>query len=217
VIPIKDNIPTERAPFVTLALIAANVIVFLVAGSGAHELVRYGAVPYALTHSGARWGTVLSSMFLHASIVQLAGNMLFLWIFGNTVEDSMGHAKFLGFYVLGGLATLALQVAAEPNSVAPIVGAEGAVAAVLGGYIVLYPRGQALTLVLIPFFFTVIELPAMIMLALWFAMQVVFAAVGLTDPVGTTSPGAYFANLAGFAFGALAIRLLARHRDPVPA
>ncbi|HEY2259071.1 MAG TPA: rhomboid family intramembrane serine protease [Solirubrobacteraceae bacterium] len=216
-IPFKDNIPTERTPFVTLALIAANVIVFLIVGSGSHEMLSGGAVPHALTHSGARWGTLFSSMFLHASIVQLAGNMLFLWMFGNTIEDDVGHAKFLAVYVLGGLATLALQVAAEPNSLAPIVGAEGAVAAVLGGYIVLHPRGQVLTLVLIPFFFTVIEVPAPIMVAVWFAMQVAFAAVGLTDPVGATSAGAYFASVAGFALGALAIPRLTRRRDPVAA
>ena len=116
-------------------------------------------------------------MFMHASILHIAGNMLFLWIFGNNVEDSMGRVRFLAFYVVGGLAALALQVAVGAGgseSVAPTVGASGAIAAVLGGYVVLYPRARVLTLVLIILFFTVIELPAMVMLGLWFAEQAVF-------------------------------------------
>jgi membrane associated rhomboid family serine protease len=246
VIPIKDNMPTERFPFVTLALIVVNVVAYLLAvshggslfsGPDAHEIVKYGAIPDALTNSGVHcglingqvacfrpgppgalptWETIFTSMFMHASIIHIAGNMLFLWIFGNNVEDSMGPAKFLGFYLVGGLAALALQVAIQPNSVAPTVGASGAIAAVLGGYIVLYPRARVLTLVLIVFFFTVIELPAMVMLALWFAEQAVFAAVGLTDPVRGGGV-AYFAHIGGFAFGALAIKLLATRRKPVPA
>jgi membrane associated rhomboid family serine protease len=142
--------------------------------------------------------------------------MLFLWIFGNNVEDSMGPARFLLFYVAGGLAALALQVAVEPNSMAPTVGASGAIAAVLGGYVVLYPRARVLTLVLIILFFTVIELPAMAMLGLWFAEQAVFGAVGLTDPTGGGGGVAYFAHVGGFAFGLLAIRALATRRKPTP-
>jgi membrane associated rhomboid family serine protease len=155
-------------------------------------------------------------MFMHASIVHLAGIMLFLWIFGNNVEDSTGRVRFLAFYVVGGLAALALQVAVEPHSVAPTVGASGAVAAVLGGYIVLYPRARVLTLVLIILLFTVIEIPATVMLALWFAMQAAFGAVGLTDPTGGGGGVAYFAHVGGFVFGLLAIRALATRRKSVP-
>ena len=107
-------------------------------------------------------------MFMHASFLHIAGNMLFLWIFGNNVEDSMGPVKYIFFYLLGGIAALALQVAIDPSSTAPTVGASGAIAAVLGGYIVLYPRARVLTLVFIILFFTVIELPAWVMLGLWF-------------------------------------------------
>ncbi len=124
------------------------------------------------------WETVFTAMFMHASILHIAGNMLFLWIFGNNVEDSMGPVRFLGFYLLGGVAALALQVAVGPNTVDPTVGASGAIAAVLGGYIVLYPRARVLTLVLIIFFFGVIELPALVMLGVWFAEQAVFGAAG---------------------------------------
>ena len=137
-------------------------------------------------------------MFMHASILHIGGNMLFLWIFGNNVEDSMGRVKFLVFYLLGGLAALALQVAVGPNSTAPTLGASGAIAAVLGGYILLYPRARVLTLVFIILFFTVIELPALVMLGIWFAEQAVFGAAGLTNPTGRGGGVAYFAHVGGF-------------------
>jgi rhomboid family protein len=225
-IPIKDNIPTDRFPLVTVSLILANIVVYvlavshggsLISGPDAHELVKYGVSPYAITHpTGRTWETVFTSMFMHASILHIAGNMLFLWIFGNNVEDSMGRVRFLAFYVVGGLAALALQVAVDPSSHATTVGASGAIAAVLGGYVVLYPRARVLTLVLIILFFTVIELPALVMLALWFAEQAVFGAVGLTDPTGGGGGVAYFAHIGGFVFGVLAIRALATRRKPVP-
>ena len=243
-IPIKDNIPTDRFPFVTVALIVANVIVYLLAirhggslisGPDTQEIVKYGATPYALTHSGVHcglvtpsdlgcgrgvgglppWETVFTAMFMHASILHLGGNMLFLWIFGNNVEDAMGPIRFILFYLLGGVAALALQVAVGPNSLAPTVGASGAIAAVLGGYIVLYPRARVLTLVLIIFFFGVIELPALVMLGIWFAEQAAFGAAGLTS-LGNSGGVAYFAHVGGFAFGLLTIRLLATHRKPTP-
>jgi membrane associated rhomboid family serine protease len=245
VIPLKDNIPTDRFPLVTIGLILANVVVYLLAvahggsiisGPDEAEIVRYGAVPFALTHSGVRcavisatrygcgrhvaglpaWETVFTGMFMHASILHIAGNMLFLWIFGNNVEDAMGRVRFLGFYLLGGIAALALQTAVDPSSAAPTVGASGAIAAVLSGYIVLYPRARVLTLVFIIFFFGVIELPALVMLGIWFAEQAVFGAVGLTDPTGGGGGVAYFAHVGGFAFGLLAIRWVATRRKATP-
>jgi membrane associated rhomboid family serine protease len=259
VIPLKDNIPTDRFPFVTLALIIANVVVYLLAirhggtffgGPTDHEVLKYGAIPYALTHSGAHcaevvrvgsstpeivcnsrllalngipavntlppWQTVFTGMFMHASFLHIAGNMLFLWIFGNNVEDSMGPLKYIFFYLLGGIAALALQVAVDPSSTAPTIGASGAIAAVLGGYIVLYPRARVLTLVFIILFFTVIELPAWVMLGLWFLQQAIFGAVGLTNPTGGGGGVAYFAHIGGFAFGGLAIRALATKHKQVP-
>jgi membrane associated rhomboid family serine protease len=258
VIPIKDNIPTDRFPLVTVALIAINVLVYLltirhgsvISGPGTEEVLKFGAIPRALTHSGVHcnevvrqtvlgtgeptllcnsrelaaagipaanplppWETVVTSMFMHGSILHLAGNMLFLWIFGNNVEDSMGSVKFAAFYLLGGVAALALQVAVGPNSTAPTVGASGAIAAVLGGYIVLFPRARVLTLVFIILFVTVIELPAVLMIGIWFAEQAVFAAAKLTNPAGGGGGVAYFAHVGGFAFGLVIIRALAtRHR-----
>ncbi len=256
--PIKDNIPTDRFPFVTVALILANVIVYLLAirhggsfwsGPDTQEVVKYGAIPYTITHNGAHctefaqltlsgpqsigvfcngqtlpdgsiahvsargalpiWETVFTSLFMHASFLHIAGNMLFLWIFGNNVEDSMGPFKYIFFYILGGVAALALQVAIDPNSTAPTIGASGAIAAVLGGYIVLYPRARVLTLVIIILFVTVIELPALVMLGIWFAEQAIFAATNLTNPTGSGGGVAYFAHIGGFAFGAATIKLLA--------
>jgi membrane associated rhomboid family serine protease len=259
VIPIKDNIPTDRFPVVTFVLILINVVAYILAirhggslfsGPVTSEIVKFGAIPRALTHPGVHcaavaptsdpqssgmvcnnavlaingiapenplpaWETVFTSMFMHASLIHIAGNMLFLWIFGNNVEDSMGPIKFIVFYLLSGIAALALQVAVSPNSMAPTVGASGAIAGVLGGYILLYPRARVLTLVIIIFFVTVIELPATVMLGIWFAIQAIFGAIGLTNPTGGTGV-AYFAHIGGFAFGLLTIRLLATKRKQVP-
>ena len=243
--PIKDNIPADRFPVVTVGLILANVVVYLLAirhggslisGPSTAEVVHYGAIPTALTHclthqelitqteiacvnSGGTipvWQTVFTAMFMHASILHIGGNMLFLWIFGNNVEDAMGPVKYLLFYIGGGLAALALQVAVGPNSAAPTLGASGAIAAVLGGYIVLYPRARVLTVVFIILFFTVIELPAFVMLGIWFAEQAVFGAANLTNPTGGGGGVAYFAHVGGFVFGLVTVRLLARRRKPVP-
>jgi membrane associated rhomboid family serine protease len=255
VIPLKDNIPTNRFPFVTVALILANVVVYLLAirhggsiisGPDTQEVLKYGAIPYTFTHWGKHcgiaetvrgaaivcqgqpgvsgtppdtiptWETIFTAMFMHASILHIGGNMLFLWIFGNNVEDAMGPVKYVGFYIVGGIAALALQVAVGPSSTAPTLGASGAIAAVLGGYILLYPRARVLTLVFIVFFFTVIELPALVVLGFWFIEQAVFGAAGLTNPAGGGGGVAYFAHVGGFVFGLAAIKLLATRRRQLP-
>jgi membrane associated rhomboid family serine protease len=260
VIPLKDNIPTGRFPFVTVTLILANVVVYLLAirhggslisGPDTGVVVKYGAIPYTLTHWGKHcgivetvqgagiacqgqpgvsgtptdvlptWQTIFTAMFMHASILHIGGNMLFLWIFGNNIEDAMGPVKYVGFYILGGIAALALQTVVDPNSTAPTLGASGAIAAVLGGYIVLYPRARVLTLIFIILFFTVIELPALIVLSFWFIEQAVFAAANLTNPAGGGGGVAYFAHVGGFAFGLTTVKLLATRRrqlrPPSPA
>ena len=151
-------------------------------------------------------------MFMHGSILHLGGNMLFLWIFGNNVEDAMGHVRFVVFYVLGGIAALLLQTVIEPNAAIPTVGASGAIAAVLGGYILLYPRARVVTLIFIVFFFTILELPAMAVLGLWFLQQVAFGYFDLANPAGGGGGVAYFAHIGGFVFGLLAIKLFASRR-----
>jgi membrane associated rhomboid family serine protease len=257
--PLKDNIPLARFPIVTVALVAINVIAYLLeirhggsffGGPADSVAVHYGAIPYELTHPGkhcylvtvqtlegagssvacqgqpgvsgtpgpqpATWETVFTSMFLHGSFLHIFGNMLFLAIFGPTVEDAMGRLRFAAFYLLGGLVALGAQVLVGPSSTGPTLGASGAIAAVLGGYILLYPRARILSLVLIVFFVTIIEVPAMFLLGFWFLEQLYFGLAGLASPVGGGEGVAYFAHIGGFAFGLLAIRLFARRRNSQP-
>jgi membrane associated rhomboid family serine protease len=156
--------------------------------------------------------TVFTSMFLHGSFLHIFGNMLFLVIFGPNVEDAMSRPRYLAFYLLGGLVALAAQVAVGPDSTGPTLGASGAIAAVLGGYILLYPRARVLTVIFIFFFFTIVELPALVLLALWFLEQLWFGLAGLATPVGGSEGVAYFAHIGGFLFGLVAIRAFASRR-----
>jgi membrane associated rhomboid family serine protease len=164
----------------------------------------------------ATWETAFTSMFLHGGLLHILGNMLFLGIFGPTVEDTIGRVRYAVFYLLGGLAALAAQVLVHPDATAPTLGASGAIAAVLGGYIVLYPRARVLALVFIIFLVTIVEVPAVWLLGFWFAVQLVFGAAGLTNPVGGSEGVAYFAHVGGFVFGLLAIRVFAAGRRPSP-
>jgi membrane associated rhomboid family serine protease len=167
----------------------------------------------------AWWITVLTSMFMHGGILHLGGNMLFLWIFGNNVEDSMGRARFLLFYGLAGLVAVYGQSLIDTASTVPTIGASGAVAGVLGGYALLHPQARILTLVIVIFFVTLIEVPALIVLGVWFALQFI-PAIGqtaITDLAGGDGV-AYVAHVAGFAFGLAAIKLFAnRERRELPA
>jgi membrane associated rhomboid family serine protease len=142
--------------------------------------------------------------------------MLFLVIFGPNVEDATGRLRYLAFYLLGGLVALGAQVLVSPDSTAPTLGASGAIAAVLGGYLLLYPRARVLTLVFIVFFVTIVEVPAVFLLGFWFLEQLYFGAAGLASPVGGGEGVAYFAHIGGFAFGLALIRLFARHRKAPP-
>jgi membrane associated rhomboid family serine protease len=245
--PLKDNIPTERTAYVTIALIAINAFVYFVlqkggifSGPSNSIVVDWGVIPYELTHPGKECAetlgsivcegqpgvvgsppdqpptilTIFSSMFMHGSILHLAGNMLFLWIFGNNVEDAMGPVRFIVFYLVGGLAAVALQVIASPDAAVPTIGASGAVAAVLGGYILLYPRARVITLIFIIFFFTIVELPAMLILGFWFLQQILFGVYDVANPTGGGGGVAYFAHIGGFLFGLAAIKVFAqRHKD----
>jgi membrane associated rhomboid family serine protease len=236
VFPLKDNIPTARFPVVTVALIVANVLVYLLLQRGGWEITSptagawsfAGEAAYPCDLAGtcdageipaghaAAPVSVLTSMFMHGGLLHLGGNMLFLWIFGNNVEDSMGRVTFLAFYLLGGLAAIAAQTAVDVQAAVPTVGASGAVSAVLGGYLLLFPRARVITVVFIIIFFTLIELPAVLVLALWFAQQLVFSALDFSSG-GEGGGVAYFAHIGGFVFGLLTIRLLAQRRPAVPA
>jgi membrane associated rhomboid family serine protease len=229
--PLKDNIPTLRFPVVTVTLIAVNAFVyfFLQGGllglpdggaSGDWPVPTYAEIPCELTGDDpcrtAPGGpspivTVFTAMFMHGSILHIGGNMLFLWIFGNNVEDSMGPVKFLLFYLLGGIAAAALQIAIGPGSEIPNLGASGAVAGVLGGYLLLFPRARVITVIFIIFFFTIVELPALLILGFWFVQQVLFGYFDLNS-AGEEGGVAYFAHVGGFVFGLLAIKLFADER-----
>lgn len=240
--PLKDNIPTMRPAVVTIALIVANVLAYFLWQKGGilhgppdADTVKYGWIPYEVKHPGDQCVlvdggigcgdvsgqpsivvTALTSMFMHGSIVHLGGNMLFLWIFGNNVEDSMGPGKYLVFYLLAGVAALALQtvIATGDEAAVPLVGASGAIAGVLGGYLLLYPRARVLTVIFIILFFTLIEVPALVVLGFWFVQQILFGVYDLSDPTGSGGGVAYFAHIGGFAFGLLAIRAFASRRNP---
>src|ERR1035438_8373059 len=184
-IPLKDDPAAASIPIVTLALIGACCGVFLWqflvdATFSSRALVALGAIPAVLMGNAnlppdlqwvPRSVSVFTSMFLHSGAMHLLGNMLFLWIYGRNVEDAMGHWRFLGFYIICGVAAVFAQVLPDPNSAYPIIGASGAISGVLGAYLMLFPRANILTLVLLPFFFTTLRVSTMLLLLLWFAVQ----------------------------------------------
>lgn len=295
-IPLKDNLPTDRFPVITVALIAINIAVFVwqLGFPTNAELDRrtdlaeidqsaleYGAIPYRITHpskadddcavgavetggqleqrivcpgtsdygeavavgegslaGGAQpgtgedltpipvdqapwWQTLFTSMFMHGGWLHIIFNMLFLWVFGNNIEDSMGKLKFLLFYLAAGLAAVYAQAGLDPDSTIPTIGASGAVAGVLGAYALLHPRARVLTLIFIVFFVTLVEIPAAILLAIWFVLQFVPAIGQVATPDVGGGGVAYFAHVGGFIFGLLTVKLLARRKQdsdpPLPA
>lgn len=217
-IPLKDDNPTRSIPFVTISLIVANVAVFvwelMLPPDAYRTLVQtMGVTPSSLTHLPLEAGrlvhgglTLLVAMFLHGSILHVAFNMLYLWIFGNNVEDVMGHGRFLLFYLACGLIASFTQVAASPLSKVPMIGASGAVSGILGAYVVLFPAARVLTLVFLVFFIRVIPVPAIILLGFWFLLQLLDA--------GPVAPGgvAVLAHIGGFVAGAALIAAFRRRR-----
>jgi len=231
VLPLRDNVPTRRFPVVTVALIAANVAFYVLVQDGGLAAPQ-GPIDELAFHPcevndscavvGADWPlTALTSMFMHGGLVHLGGNMLFLWIFGNNVEDAMGPLRFLVFYLLGGLAATALQTtitlstASETAAQIPNLGASGAVSAVLGAYFVLLPNAQVLTLFFFVIIFFLQELPAWVFLAVYFVLQAWTAGFQLQHPPegGGT---AVFAHIGGIAFGFLTVKLFQSRRPLRP-
>ena len=200
-IPLRDIIPSRTTPVVTIALITINVLVFLYElslGRAVDAFTLYwGLVPAAFS-----WVTVLTSMFLHGGLMHVAGNMLYLWIFGDNVEDRMGHGRYLVFYLLCGIAAALAQTITVPDSVVPMVGASGAIAGVMGAYFVLYPRSRIVTLIPIFFFFQIVEVPAIFFLGIWFLMQFVSGVGSIGSTGGGLGGGiAFWAHVAGFVAG----------------
>ena len=213
-IPLRDTIPTSRVPLVNYALIVANVAVFLYAVSLGRDaegfIMAHGLVPRAFTFS-----TLLTSMFLHGGLLHLVGNMLYLYIFGDNIEDRLGSVRYILFYLLCGIAAGAAQAIANPDSTLPMVGASGAVAGVLGAYLLFFPRARVVTLVPIFFFLRIVEIPAVVLLVIWFAWQLLSGIATLGDRAGMGGV-AFFAHVGGFLAGMVLGPLLQRRRHVAP-
>lgn len=201
--PIRDHNPSGRTPYVTYTLIAINVVVFVSYWHLFNEpralnrfFFDWAMIPAKVTRQGDYTG-LFTSMFLHGGVMHLAGNMLFLWIFGDNLEDEMGHVLYLIFYLAAGLGAGLAHIAAGPDSVVPTVGASGAIAGVMGGYLLLFPRARVDILIVLIVFFRIISIPAWIMLALWFGLQI-FNGVGSSADAGGV---AYWAHAGGFVIG----------------
>jgi membrane associated rhomboid family serine protease len=231
-IPYRDENETQRTAIVTLTLIGLNVLSwFVVQGAGAtlplaRSVCELGLIPGELTGSvpvgtrfpmgpglacstdpGRQVSHLVTSMFLHGSWMHLLGNMWFLWLFGNNVEDSMGRLRFVVFYLLSGLAAALGQVLTNPSSAIPMVGASGAISGVMGGYLLLYPHVRVFTLIPIGFFLTSVALPAWVMLGYWFLIQFVS---GLVSFAGEGGGVAFWAHVGGFVAGVVLVKLFAR-------
>ena len=231
-IPLRDNVPTRTFPVVTVGLIVANAIVWLWEVTGTpfeQDVIQYGYYPCAVDgpcvgpavgHESV-WVMVFSSMFMHGSWIHIIGNMLFLWIFGNNVEDAMGRVRFLLFYLVAGIAATAvqtyvtLQFASVGDASIPNIGASGAVAGVLGAYLLLLPGARVLTAIILGFIFFLREIPALFFLGIWFLFQLIEGGFALTHPQEGGGV-AFFAHIGGFAFGMAAVYLVAKRRPLRP-
>lgn len=219
-IPLHDDNPTSSIPVITIALIAACSGIFLVQATAepqqAMEIIyRYGVIPAVLLGDAGlpdalgalpAWATVFSSMFLHGGWLHLLGNMLYLWLFGNNVEDAMGHGRFVVFYLVCGILAMLAHGIAEPASEIPTIGASGAISGVLGAYIVLHPRSRVLVLIFLGFFIQTVRLPAVIVLGFWIVLQLFSAVTESAEASGV----AVFAHIGGFIAGMVLIGLFKR-------
>ena len=216
--PIWDDVPTKKFPLITVVLIVLNSIVFLYQASLGEKFTEFiysmGLLPFEITHhidllpSGPSpiYLTIFSSMFMHGSIVHLLGNMLFLWIFGNNVEDYLGRKKFVIFYLFCGIAAALTQIISNPDSQVPMVGASGAIAGVLGAYLLLYPRAKVTTVIIFGFFIRLIKIPAVVVLSFWIIYQFLYGISSLAVKAGEGGV-AWFAHIGGFICGVIIIKL----------
>jgi membrane associated rhomboid family serine protease len=218
-IPLKDDLPTRTFPFVTIVIIAINIAVFFYEvslGPRSERLIfSYGAIPFNLIYGFERGqspfpivASLFTSMFLHGGLLHVAGNMLYLWIFGNNIEDVMGHVRFVFFYLICGVAAVYSHALIDSASQVPMIGASGAVSGVLGAYLILFPHAKVLTLVPIFFFIQIIRIPAVIVLGLWIVVQFVNGFFG----VGQIGGVAWFAHIGGFLAGMLLIQLFKKRK-----
>jgi len=235
-LPLRDMLPTERFPAVTVALIVSNVAVFLyqlLLGDGLNQFIAaYAMTPYeisngsdlvgALPEFGMRhvqgppviYMTLFTSMFMHGGFFHIGGNMLYLWIFGNNVEDVLGRGKFIIFYFLSGMAAHAAHIATGPESVVPTVGASGAISGVLGGYLLLFPKARVLALLFLGYFIRIVHVPAFIVLVFWIVVQSLQGLISIGAGQVARGGVAWFEHIGGFAAGLILIKLLAPRVRP---
>ncbi len=204
-IPLKDDIPSRRRPYVTIILLVLNILVFLFELSLGRDVVYFfkifGAVPARIVFDTSIFAifTIFTSMFIHGGFDHILGNMLYLWIFADNVEDAFGHFKFLGLYFLSGIMGTFLQILTSPHSSVPLIGASGAISGVLGAYLVLYPHARILTLIPIFYFLRLAYIPALVFLGFWFLLQFLYGLGSL----GAQGGVAWFAHIGGFVTGLL--------------
>ncbi len=218
-IPYKDDNPTTHFPIITVLLIAVNTLIFLYQFTGADNraiVYSYGVIPYNLFHGDAKTGipitvNIITSMFLHGGFLHLAGNMLYLWIFGNNIEDRLGIFRFIIFYLLCGVIATYTHAVSDPSSMIPMIGASGAISGILGAYLVLFPRARIHTLIFFGFFIQVIKVPAIIVIGFWIVIQLIngILSKGLYGGGGGV---AWFAHIGGFLAGAIIIKLFYKKR-----
>jgi membrane associated rhomboid family serine protease len=217
-IPIRDQIPTRRVSYVNYILIGANILVFILqwlAGDNQDALVyQFALIPASFLNEFnlSNIFKIFTSMFMHAGLAHLGGNMLYLWIFGDNVEDSMGHGRYVLFYLLGGLIASLAHIFTNPTSQIPTVGASGAIAAVLGAYLILYPKSKVLTIIPLGFFLRMTMVPASIVLGLWFVLQL-FSGVLSMGGTGDVGGVAFFAHIGGFVAGVIMAKIFSQKRN----
>ena len=204
-IPLRDVIPSRTTPYVTVTIIVLNAIAWVFELSLPHEVLNSFISVYGVVPAYFSWPTLITSMFLHGGWMHVIGNMWYLWIFGDNVEDSLGHGLFLVFYLLCGIVAAFGQILIDPSSTLPTIGASGAIAGVMGAYFVLYPQSRVLTLIPLIIFWEIIELPAIVLLGFWFLFQL-FSAGTIAMTANTGGGGvAFMAHIAGFLFGVVGV------------
>jgi membrane associated rhomboid family serine protease len=217
-LPLWDDLPTKKFPLITVEIIVLNTIVYLYEASLGEKFTQFiyamGLIPFEITHHkdllptgpSIIYLTIFTSMFMHGSIIHLLGNMLFLWIFGNNVEEYLGRVNFIIFYLVCGLSAAFTQIFFNPNSTMPMVGASGAIAGVLGAYLLLYPRARVTTVIIFGFFIRLIKIPAVVVLSFWIIYQFLYGISSLAVKTGEGGV-AWFAHIGGFIGGIILIKL----------